>query len=149
MEENSLLDHKRILIVDDEEDVLDTLEDLLKMCWVIKSSTFEKGRELLEAQYFDMAILDIMGVDGYKLLNIAKANKVIPVMLTAHALSPESIRKSYDEGAAFYVPKDKIEHIATYLNDVLEAIREGKSSWSRWLLRFGAYVAKKFGYDRK
>jgi hypothetical protein len=42
-------------------------------------------------------------------------------MLTAHALSPEDIRKSRKEGAASYLRKDKRVEIATFLNDVLEA----------------------------
>ena len=147
MGEKPLLNHKRLLIVDDEQDILDTLEELLPMCWVIKASTFDEAKELLETQYFDMAILDIMGVNGYALLEIAKQYKVIPVMLTAHALSPESLVKSYNEGAAFYVPKDEIENIATFLNDVLESIEQGKSTWSRWLVRVGGKLAKRFGAD--
>jgi len=68
--EESLLDGKRVLIVDDEPDVLATLEELLPMCNVVKAASFEEAKELLTTQYFDMAILDIMGVDGYKLLEI-------------------------------------------------------------------------------
>ena len=41
MAENKLLDGKRVLAVDDEQDVLDTLVDLLPMCEVIKASSFE------------------------------------------------------------------------------------------------------------
>ncbi len=64
MDKQDLLDGKRILIVDDEPDVLDTLEDLLTMCRTTKAATFEQAKALLEDQYFDMAILDIMGVQG-------------------------------------------------------------------------------------
>ena len=35
--QNKLLNGKRVLIVDDEPDVLDTLEDLLPMCSVTKA----------------------------------------------------------------------------------------------------------------
>ncbi len=70
MEKENLLDGKRIIIVDDEPDVLGSLEDLLDMCRVTRASSFEPARELLENQYFDMAILDIMGVNGYELLDI-------------------------------------------------------------------------------
>jgi DNA-binding NtrC family response regulator len=140
-----LLDYKRILIVDDEPDVLDTLEQLLPMCDVVKASTFDEAKDLLETQYFDIAILDIMGVDGYKLLEIAKQREVIDVMLTAHALSPENLAKSYKEGAASYVPKEEMAHIATFLNDILEAKEQGKNVWWRWLDRLGAYFDRKFG----
>ena len=38
MEKKSLLEGKKILIVDDEPDVLDTLVDLLDTCDVVKAS---------------------------------------------------------------------------------------------------------------
>jgi DNA-binding response OmpR family regulator len=147
MEKNNLLKGKKILIVDDEPDVLDTLEDLLDTCDVVKASTFEEAKAALEKQSFDIAILDIMGVEGYSLLDIAKQQKIIPVMLTAHALSPEHTIKSYKRGAALYVPKDKIANIAEYLEDVLEAINRNKSTWWRWLERFASYYDEKFEKD--
>ena len=36
MKDSNLLEGKKILIVDDEPDVLETLEDLLSMCVVVK-----------------------------------------------------------------------------------------------------------------
>jgi DNA-binding response OmpR family regulator len=147
MEKDNLLKGKKILIVDDEPDVLDTLEDLLDSCDVVKASTFEEAKAALEKQSFDIAILDIMGVEGYSLLDIAKQQKIIPVMLTAHALSPEHTIKSYKRGAALYVPKDKIANIAEYLEDVLEAINRNKSTWWRWLERFASYYDEKFEKD--
>ena len=77
---NNLLDGKRILVVDDEPDVLESLEELLSMCDVEKAASFEEAKEALETRYFDMAVLDIMGVDGYKLLEIASERRVVPVM---------------------------------------------------------------------
>jgi DNA-binding NtrC family response regulator len=145
MSETSLLDGKRVLVVDDEPDILETLELLLPMCHVVKASTFEEGRHQLESQPFDMAILDIMGVDGYKLLAIARKRKVIPVMLTAHALSVENTVRSFKEGAASYLPKDEMGNIATYLNDVLEAKDRGEHFWWRWMERLGSYYERKFG----
>ena len=139
-----LLEGKTVLIVDDERDILETLEDLLSMCKVVKASTFDEAKRALETQAFDIAVLDIMGVDGYKLLDIARTKKVIPVMLTAHALSPDHTISSYKRGAALYVPKDKIVNIAEYLNDVLQAVEAGKSTWWRWLDRFESYYNKKF-----
>jgi CheY-like chemotaxis protein len=141
---NSLLDKKKVLIVDDEPDVLETLRELLSMCEVTEAATFEQAKELLETQDFDIAVLDIMGVDGYRLLEIARQRKIVPVMLTAHALSPDHTIKSYKRGAALYVPKDKMANIATYLEDVIEALSKGKSTWWRWLDRFESYYEKKF-----
>ena len=145
MKKSNLLEGKRVLIVDDEEDVLETLGELLSMCKVAKAATFVKGKELLESEYFDMAVLDIMGVDGYGLLEIAKRRKVIPVMLTAHAVSRENLIKSYKEGAALYVPKDKMTDIQLFLNDILDAQEKGKSTWWRWYDRFSSYFERRFG----
>lgn len=145
MTKKDLLEGKRILIVDDEPDVLDTLEQLLHMCIVTKAATFEEAETLLEGYSYDMAVLDIMGVEGYRLLDIARKRKIVTVMLTAHALSVEDTEKSFDMGAASYIPKDQMAHIATYLNDVLEAEQKGKSFWWRWLERFSPYYEKKFG----
>lgn len=143
----SLLDGKKILIVDDEPDVLETLAELLPMCDVEKTATFDDAKKLLETQSFDMAILDIMGVDGYELLKIANQRDVIAVMLTAHALSPDNVKKSHKEGAASYVPKEKMGDITTFLNDILEANEKGENVWWRWLKRFGSYFNKIFGPD--
>jgi len=145
----SLLDGKRVLIVDDEPDVLATLEDLLSMCDLVKASNFLEAKDLLTTQYFDLAILDIMGVDGYKLLEIAVERKVIAVMLTAHALSPEDTRRSFKDGAASFVPKEEMANIVIYLNDILEAKEEGKSLWWRWMERFSDFYDRKFGLDWK
>jgi DNA-binding NtrC family response regulator len=141
------LDGKRILIVDDEPDVLESLEELLPMCEVGKASNFEGAKEQLENHFFDMAILDIMGVEGFKLLEIANDKRVIAVMLTAHAFSPEKTVRSYKEGAASYIPKEKMPHIVTYLNDIWEAKEKGKNLWWRWLDRFASYYDRKFESD--
>jgi DNA-binding NtrC family response regulator len=116
---------------------------------VSKASNFAEAEKLLRDEPFDIAVLDIMGVDGYKLLEIAKKKKVIPVMLTAHALSIENTIKSYQEGAASYIPKDEMSRISTFLNDILEAKDKGESSWWRWVDRLGSYYEKKFGRDWK
>ena len=144
-----LLKYKRVLIVDDEPDILESLVGLLPMCRVEKAGTFDEAKALLESQYFDIAVLDIMGVDGYKLLEIANKRDVTAVMLTAHALSPEDTVKSFKEGAAYYVPKEKMSEIATYLNDILEAKHQGKPFLSRWLDTFGSYYDRKFGPEWK
>ncbi|MFZ7110867.1 MAG: response regulator [Desulfatiglandales bacterium] len=149
MSAKDLLTGKRILIVDDEEDVLETLESLLSMCDVVCASTFDEAAALLESRFFDLALLDIMGVDGYKLLEIATRREITAVMVTAHALSPEDTVKSYKEGAAYYIPKDDMTKIATYLEDVLEDKEKGRNPWIRWLDRWVSFYDRRFGPDWK
>ena len=67
----------KILIVDDEPDILDTLEDLLSSCEVTKAGGFEEAKAYLAKQSFDMTVLDIMGVSGYDLLEIAVKHDVL------------------------------------------------------------------------
>jgi DNA-binding response OmpR family regulator len=140
-----LVKGKKILIVDDEPDVLDTLEDLLSMCQVVKAGSFEQAKRYFETQSFDMAILDIMGVNGYELLEIAVAKKVTAVMLTAHALSPEDTMKSFKGGAAFYVPKDKIAEMPAVLANILDLKSKGQSTWMPFVGWAEAYYNAKFG----
>ena len=147
MTTKSLLEGKKVLIVDDEPDVLETLADLLPMCDLVKASTFDEARRLLETQPFDIAVLDIMGVQGYVLLEISNEKKVIAVMLTAHAMTPDNVLKSYNEGAAFFIPKEKMTNIAVFLNDILEAQEKGKNLWWRWYDRLADYFEEKFGSD--
>jgi DNA-binding NtrC family response regulator len=147
--ESDFLKGKKVLIVDDEPDVIETLVELLPACEIVKASSFGEGKRLLESQYFDLAILDIMGVDGFKLLDIANERKVISVMLTAQALSVESTIKAYKRGAAFFVPKDEMTKLTLFLSDVLEAKEKGENYWATWLDSLGAYYDKKFGPDWK
>lgn len=145
MTRKNRLDDKKVLIVDDERDILDTLEDLLPMCHIRKTLDFDEAKTLLDTETFDIAILDIMGVNGYVLLDIAREKGITAIMLTAHALSPENVDKSYRKGAAFFIPKVKMVEIETFLEDVLEAQEIGSDTWERWRYRLGAYFESKFG----
>jgi DNA-binding response OmpR family regulator len=146
MSDESLLAGKRILIVDDEPDVLDVLEEMLSMCQVERATTFERARELLETRDFDLAILDIMGVNGYALLHIAKKRNITTVMLTAHAFSPNNLIRSIKEGADSYLPKEEMKKITAFLVDILKAQKEEKSPWTPWEERLPlSYFGKKWG----
>ena len=70
-------------------------------------------------------------------------------MLTANALSVGDTVKSFKEGAASYVPKEKMSDIETYLIDIFETWRKEKGFLERWLKQFDAYYQEKFGSDWK
>jgi DNA-binding response OmpR family regulator len=136
---------KRVLVVDDEQDVLDSLSALLDMCKVDTALTFEEGKRFLEDSVYDIAILDIMGVQGFELLEIANRRNVPALMLTAHGLSEENLRRSAEEGASYYAPKEKMSDIATFVADVLEAREKNKSPWMRWFERLTGFYDRRFG----
>jgi DNA-binding response OmpR family regulator len=150
MSDTALLIGKKVLIVDDEPDVLEVLEEILHMCDVVKASSFDEAKKFLESENFDMAILDIMGVDGYKLLHIAKQRNITAVMLTAHALSPDNLLKSIKEGADSYLPKDELINITAFLIDILKSQEKGESTWEPWHRRLSSsYFERKYGGDWK
>ncbi|MBW2030114.1 MAG: response regulator [Deltaproteobacteria bacterium] len=147
MGEEGLLSGKKVLVVDDDLDVLETIEELLSMCRVTKASTFDEAKELLENRDYDIAVLDIMGVRGYELLRICNRRGTIGVMLTANAMTPENVKKSFEEGAASFLPKEEMSRICLFLEDILEAREKGKSLWWRWYDRLADYFDSKFGPD--
>lgn len=140
-----LLKGKRLLIVDDEPDVLETLEELLDMCLIDTAPNYDTAIKFLRKNTYDLAILDIMGVRGYDLLTHCTEKGVPAVMLTAHALNPENLVRSIRAGAQAYVPKDKISEIAIYLTDVLKAKQEGIEKHGTWFARLSPFLDKKFG----
>ena len=135
MKTRKLLEGKRVLIVDDEPDILDLLTELLSTCMIDRASTFEAAKELLETERYDVVILDIMGVQGFDLLKIANQQNFPALMLTAHALNVESLKKSVEEGASYYVPKEEIANIAVFVADVIEARENNENPWVKWYKR--------------
>jgi DNA-binding response OmpR family regulator len=145
MADDAILKGKRILIVDDEPDVLETLEEMLSQCLIDKAPSFETGVKFLNKNAYDAAILDIMGVKGYELLRLATEKKIPAIMLTAHALSPENLIKSIKEGAHSYVPKDKLPEIASFVSEILEAHQKGTQKTKSWFLKLKPFFDKHFG----
>jgi len=144
MEADKFIAGKKVLIVDDEPDILDQLTELLDMCRIDTADSFEAAKNLLETEPYDIAVLDIMGVRGFELLSIANEHGIPALMLTAHGLSEENLKKSAQEGAHYYAPKDRMSDIVLFVADVLEAKEKKRSPWARWADRLGSYYDRKF-----
>ncbi len=148
---NSVLDNRVILAVDDEPDVLAVLEDEVRQactgCTFDKATSYEGAAELLRKNQYDIVVLDIMGVRGFDLLEIAVSRHFRVAMLTAHALTPEALKKSHDLGANAYLPKDKLGEIAPFLEDVLKY--ERKVGWKHLLEKLESYFDSQFEPDWK
>lgn len=143
----SPLKGKRILAVDDEPDVLETLKEALSMCEFAARATYEEARAYLEDHKPDLAILDIMGVNGFELLKKCVEKNIPAVMLTAHAFSLESLKKSIELGASAYFPKEKMATLVPFLEDVLSL--EPKERWQRLSERLGEFFNATLGTDWK
>ena len=111
----SILKGKAVLVVDDEPDILDTVEEVLDMCMVYKAPDYNSAIQLLLGFTYDIVILDIMGVNGFELLKIAVRRGFPTVMLTAHALTTEALKNSIKLGAVSCLPKDKIHELPIFL----------------------------------
>jgi DNA-binding NtrC family response regulator len=136
---------KKILVVDDERDILETLEELLDEFDIETASTFESAKELIESKVYDAAILDIMGVKGFDLLEIAAEKKIPVLMLTAHGLNPDNLVGSIKLGAKSYIPKEKMSEIDIYLKEILIAHEKGIEKPGNWFARLGSFFDSRFG----
>jgi CheY-like chemotaxis protein len=145
----SILNGKKILAVDDEPDVLKILEEEILQacpdCKLDKAITYETAVKMLEATNYDVVILDIMGVRGFDLLDLAVKKKLQVAMLTAHALSPEALKKSVELGARAYLPKEKVGEIIAFLEDVLGY--DYVPGWKHLYEKLKEYFDSKFESD--
>jgi CheY-like chemotaxis protein len=142
----SILDGKKILLVDDEPDVLSVLEEEIKMacqsCKIDKTTSYQAALERLEPQAYDLVVLDIMGVQGFDLLERAVKSNLKVAMLTAHALTPEALKRSFEMKARAYLPKEKIGQIVPFLEDVLKY--EYLPGWKRLFEKLEGFFEGKF-----
>jgi DNA-binding response OmpR family regulator len=142
----SILNHKKVLVVDDEPDILAIVtEEIAESCPDTEVNTagdYASAAVLLKSKEFDLVILDIMGVRGFDLLPIAVDRKFKVVMLTAHVLNPEALLKTHDLGGMAYLPKDELENLVPFLEDVLQHNYE--SMWQLLVQKMDAYFSKKF-----
>lgn len=142
----SALNGKRILAVDDETDVLETLEDLLDGypgLILDQAADYETGYHLLRSWTYDAVILDIMGVRGYDLLNAAVHLRFPTVMLTAYAFSPGDLKRSITMGARAYIPKERMADIPAFLEDVI--MLGHRSNLKKMFHRLGGVFNQQFG----
>ncbi len=145
MDHQHILKGKRILLVDDEPDILETLEELLYCCETDSASSFESAITCLKNNTYDAAILDIMGVRGYSLLKITHRLEIPSIMLTAHALTPDNLKHSIEQGADAYVPKDKLVDISLFVADILSAREQNKSTHFTWFSLLKPVFERLFG----
>ncbi len=145
----SLLKNLRLLIVDDEPDVLDLLREEIQEacpdCQIDEAGTFELAKELMISWTYDLVVLDIMGVRGFELLSLARVRNFPVAMLTAHALTPEAIQQSIELGARAYLPKEKMGEIVPFLEDILRY--EQLPGWKRLFDKLGNFFNARFGPD--
>jgi DNA-binding response OmpR family regulator len=148
-EKESFLKGKHILAVDDEADVLETIEEILEESKVDTARDYKSASQKIKERKYDLAILDIMGVDGLQLLTEAVQREIPTVMLTAHAISPDTLMESIQKGAISYLPKESLADLDDLLNALLEAFHRGEPPWKLLFDKLGNFFDERFGSDWK
>jgi CheY-like chemotaxis protein len=145
----SILDEKKILAVDDEPDVLTVLEEEILAaapnCKYEKAMAYEAAANKLKSNHYDVVILDIMGVRGFDLLELAVKRNFQVAMLTAHSLNPESLKRAFEMKARAYLPKEKLGEVVPFLEDILTY--EFLPVWKRLLEKLKDFFDSKFESD--
>lgn len=140
---------KSILAVDDEADILETIEDILEESNVDTARDYETASDKIRHKTYDLVILDIMGVNGLQLLEESVAKGFPTVMLTAHAVNPDALMASIRKGAISYLPKESLADLDELLNELLGAYERGEPPWKLLFKKLGAYFDERFGADWK
>jgi DNA-binding response OmpR family regulator len=147
MNTEEILEDKAVLVVDDEPDILDSIAEQLDMCRIYRAKDYEIALQLLAGFKFDIVILDVMGVQGFELLKKSVSKGFPTVMLTAHAMTPESLKESIKLGAVSFLPKEMMAELDTYLAEVITGSK--KMVWKHLLDNLGDYFDRQFGANWK
>jgi len=121
-----------ILIVDDNENILETLSAILEEKGY-RTDTAKNGREAIEkskTNFYNLALLDIRlpDIEGTKLLTKMKEArpKMVKIMITGYA-SLENAVEALNLGADAYVMKPvDPENLLKVINEKLKAQREAE-----------------------
>ena len=143
--DESFLKGKYILAVDDEKDILETITDILDESVIDWAWEYQNASKKIKAVKYDLVILDIMGVNGLKLLEESVDQGIPTVMLTAHALNPETLMESIQKGAVSYLPKEKLSELDDLLNDILGAFNRNEPTWLLLIENLWHYFNDRWG----
>lgn len=135
--------------MDDEPDVLETVTEILDMCHAETARTFDEADKLLKTNRYDLVVLDIMGVKGLHLLDVAVERDIPAVMFTAPGFNPHYVLESLERGALSCFPKEDITQLDALLAEVLRVVSEGLHPWSFTVKRLEPLLDEQFLSDWK
>lgn len=149
----------RILIVDDNESILETLSAILEEEGYI-TNTAKNGREAIEKSkmdFYNLALLDIRlpDIGGTKLLTKMKETrpKMVKIMITGYA-SLQNAVEALNFGADAYIMKPvDPENLLKIINEKLRAQREAEKMNQRkvaeWIETRARSLEKKSNRDQQ
>ncbi|MFN4219516.1 MAG: response regulator transcription factor [bacterium] len=120
---------QKILIIDDEENIVDLLSNILTHSGFVVIGAFngESGIEKAIKEKPHIIILDIMmpGMDGFEVLKRLKEDEQtsdIPVIMLTAKTEDSAVIESWRKGAEFYIPKPfEIEELLHVINLILKS----------------------------
>jgi DNA-binding response OmpR family regulator len=137
------LEKKRILVVDDEKDIVETLKDILERKGYI-TDTAETGKEAIEKsnrEVYNLALLDIIlpDIEGTELLT--KLHGTMPRMMKIMVTGSPSLQyavKALNLGADAYVlkpvnPKELLRVVEEKLREQSEVERLSEEEVAEWM----------------
>ncbi|MCD6288362.1 MAG: response regulator [Candidatus Hydrogenedentes bacterium] len=129
--DSSRLVPPKVLVVDDEEDVLRLIKDALEMEGIEVVTAFDglSGLDVANRELPDVVILDIMMplMNGYEVCKQLRDNDRtgdIPVLFLSSAYTTDAVQASKDLGAVGYIVKPFApSELITAVKDVIESTR--------------------------
>ena len=126
---------KRILVVDDEPDIVKTVAKAIRRQGfdVVSAADGEEALERVKDSHPDLVILDIQmpKLDGIAVLQKIKGDPQttsLPVIMLTAKAGDEDMFKGYKYGANYYIPKPfKIAEVLDGIKMMFESIEEEKS----------------------
>ncbi len=119
----------KILLVDDDEALLETVSDMLSMLDGLQVETARSGLEalrLLDRFKPELALVDIRmpGMDGWELVQVMRQRKEKPkiIMLTG-SYAEEDIRAAFERGVDGYLLKPvRVNLLHSLVNNVINDV---------------------------
>lgn len=144
----SILKNKMILAVNKDPDVLAVLEEEILEgcpdCYFHKAANYREAVERMLSFTYDAVILDVVGIRGVDLAELASRRHFPIAMLTAHPLTPEALESFLEMEIQAYLPKEKIGEIVIFLEDMLR--RRSSRGRRRFFYKMG-HLGKSFELD--
>ncbi len=126
-------EHFRVLIVDDEDDLLSTIVERLEFRGIetVGVQTGEQALAKIREQEFGVVVQDVKlkGEDGIEVMKlIKKLRPELPVILLTGHMSPESSREGIQAGATDYLLKPiNLEDLIVKMQDAVAANRRSEN----------------------
>jgi len=124
--------NSRILVVDDESGIRDSLKDYFELEGfdVVTAQSGNEALSLITSSHFDLVLSDIRMPDGdgrFLLKSIRKLNCSQPVVVLMSGYSDLSLEEAFAEGATDLVPKPF--NPAELLKNIKNSLKELSEKW--------------------